>query len=131
MVSKAGLSESAEVALVSQFTQYPKALGMSSAVAGILAIVPGTPFLPFILLSALTGGAAWVTNQRHQKAMRHSADMAAEAEGASAPVAEEPITSALKMDMVRLELGYGLLSMISGEPTSDGTDQSSQTGLSH
>ena len=113
MVSKAGVSQSTERALGHQFTQYPKALGMSSAVAGILAIIPGTPFLPFILLSVLTGGVAWVTDQRHQKAARHAAEMVAGSEGVSSPVAEEPITSALKMDMVRLELGYGLLSMIS------------------
>ncbi|NKD86819.1 flagellar biosynthesis protein FlhA [Haematospirillum sp. 15-248] len=123
MVSKAGLSESTEVALGSQFTQYPKALGMSSAVAGLLAVIPGTPALPFLLLAGITGGAAWFTDHRHHKAAMHAAEMAAQAEREAAPVAEEPISSALRIDMVRLELGYGLLSMISAGGNQRLTDQ--------
>src|SRR6185437_16920457 len=58
MVSKGGLTETMDSALSTQFTQYPKALGMSALLAGSLALLPGTPALPFLLLAAVTGGIA-------------------------------------------------------------------------
>jgi len=124
MVSKAGLSESTEMALGTQFGRYPKALGMSSAVAVALAILPGTPAVPFLLLAAITGGAAFVLDKRRGEQARAEQEVAEkmEQEG-TAPVAEEPISSALKIDQVRLELGYGLLSLISNSGNQRLTDQ--------
>src|SRR5688572_18891190 len=46
LVSKAGVAGSADKALVKQFTGYPKALGMSAAVIGALALLPGMPLIP-------------------------------------------------------------------------------------
>ncbi|MGC2856509.1 flagellar biosynthesis protein FlhA [Novispirillum sp. DQ9] len=124
MVTKAGLTESTDVALGRQFSRYPKALGMSSAVAMSLAVLPGTPMIPFLLLAGLTGSAAFWVDRRHraeaaQKALHDDADTA----GDAAPVAEEPIATALKIDQVRLELGYGLLSMISNTGSHRLTEQ--------
>lgn len=123
MVSKAGLSESTEKALGGQLTQYPKALGMASAVSGLLAVLPGTPALPFLLLAGLTGAAAYYTDRKQTRERMQAAEAAAIAEQQKAPVAEEPIATALRLDMVRLELGYGLLSMISGGGNQRLTDQ--------
>ncbi len=125
MVSKGGLTESTEKALIGQFTSYPKALGMSSGLAVALALLPGTPALPFLVLAAMTGSAAWYLGRKQDKA---AAETAVETEkqaasSATAPVAEEPISEALKIDMIRLELGYGLLAMINGGPNQRLTDQ--------
>ncbi|KAA5605724.1 flagellar biosynthesis protein FlhA [Roseospira marina] len=121
MVAKGGLKESAETTLVDQFTAYPRALGMSAILALALALLPGTPFLPFTLLALAAGGAALWLDQRN----RRQAQVAAEAERPepAAPVAEEPISSALKIDLVRLELGYGLLSLINSPGSTRLTDQ--------
>jgi flagellar biosynthesis protein FlhA len=123
MVSKAGLSESTEMALANQFGRYPKALGMSSVVAVALAILPGTPFLPFMLLATLAGAAAWHLDSKQRQQALREAVVAEQMEQQAPPVAEEPISSALRIDMVRLELGYGLLSMISGNGNQRLTDQ--------
>ena len=49
MVSKGGISETVDSAFTTQFTRYPKALGMSSFLAVALAFLPGTPvFLSLI-----------------------------------------------------------------------------------
>jgi len=104
-----------DAALSTQFTRYPKALGMSSLLAGSLALLPGTPALPFLLLASLTGGIALftsLTNKREEaKVAAHTATEAQK----NVPVAEEPISQAMKIDQVRLELGYGLLSLINNE----------------
>lgn len=123
MVSKAGLTESTEMALAHQFGRYPKALGMSAVVAFALALLPGTPFLPFMLLAVIAGGVAWYldTQQRQQK--HRESQIAEQMEQEAPPAAEEPISTALRIDMVRLELGYGLLSMISSNGNQRLTDQ--------
>ncbi len=115
MVSKGGLSESTDVALGSQFTRYPKALGMSSFLALSLALLPGTPVGPFLFLAFVTGSAAgWVSFQNNRKAAAQ-AELDLTMGDQEAAVAEEPISSAMRIDQVRLELGYGLLSMINND----------------
>jgi flagellar biosynthesis protein FlhA len=115
MVSKGGLKDTMDVAIGTQFTRYPKALGMSSLLAVALALLPGTPVMPFMLLAFVTGGAAaFVTWRNGAKAEKekHVENMKAKQE---VPVQEEPISQAMKIDMVRLELGYGLLSLINND----------------
>jgi flagellar biosynthesis protein FlhA len=114
LVSKAGVAGSADKALTKQFTTYPKALGMASATMAGMALLPGIPTLPFAGLALLAGWLAYVVarEQRRQIAAT-SAKAAAETAAAEAPV-EEPISSALKMDELRVEIGYGLLPLVDG-----------------
>ncbi|MCG8561574.1 MAG: flagellar biosynthesis protein FlhA [Hyphomicrobiales bacterium] len=117
LVSKAGVDGAADKALVSQLSGYPKALGMSSFVMVVMAALPGIPVLPFLGLAAASGTMAWYAG-RHQ-AQEAEAKIAKEA-AAAEPVepAEEPISQALQMDELRLELGYGLLPLIN-DPRGD------------
>src|SRR5437868_14760963 len=55
LVSKAGISGAADKALMAQLSGYPKALGMSGAVMLVMALLPGIPMIPFLMLG---GGAA-------------------------------------------------------------------------
>jgi len=121
MVAKGGLKDSAESTLVAQFKAYPRALGMSSLMAMALALLPGTPFLPFTLLAVLTGTAAFMFDRQARTLVRQEAE--AQPAEPAAPVAEEPISTALKIDLVRLELGYGLLQLINSPTSSRLTDQ--------
>ena len=50
-------------------------------------------------------------------------EAAVAAEAAAAPAVEEPISTALQIDQIRLELGYGLLAMINSEKGQRLTDQ--------
>ena len=120
LVSKAGVQGPADEALWGQLGGYPKALTMSSALLTLMSFVPGMPMIPFMLLGALTGAAAYYISTRKTK------EEAKQAEAAAAPApapAEEPITSALHIDVLRLELGYGLLPMINSEKGPKLTDQ--------
>jgi flagellar biosynthesis protein FlhA len=115
MVSKGGLTETMDSALGKQFTRYPKALGMSSILAIAMALLPGTPAFPFLLLAAGTGAGAIYLTFASQKEEAKAAEANAMQAQNAAPVAEEPISQAMKIDQVRLELGYGLLSLINNE----------------
>ncbi|MBD24987.1 MAG: flagellar biosynthesis protein FlhA [Candidatus Marinimicrobia bacterium] len=112
MVSKGGISETVDSAFTTQFTRYPKALGMSSFLAVALAFLPGTPVFPFLMLAAATGGIAAYITFKNSKDKSKVAELEKLQATTDTPIAEEPISQAMKIDMVRLELGYGLLSLI-------------------
>jgi len=121
LVSKAGVSGAADKALMKQLSGYPQALGMSAGVMLVLALLPGIPMAPFL---ALGGGAAAlaISARKNKRAAAAAAAHAAEAPAAAAAAsaAEEPISTALKIDDLKIELGYALLPLVNGP---DGTDR--------
>ena len=109
VVTKGGMEGTADAALVRQLGSSSKPLAMAAGAAGVLALMPGLPTLPFLALSGLTGGAAWL---RHRNPVQVPADPAQTL--ATAP-AEAPIGDSLRVDAIRLELGYGLLALAGGD----------------
>jgi len=107
LVSKSGVEGSADKALVAQLAMNPIGLGMVSAAAGVIALVPGMPILPFVVISAGAGALAW----RRSKDARAPEKPDVEAKTA-AEAEEEPIATALAIDDIKIELGYGLLALI-------------------
>lgn len=114
LVSKAGVKGAADKALISQLSGYPKALGMSSGVMVVMSLLPGMPMIPFLALGGLAG---WLASQGNKVQKRQEVEkVAAQVEAAKpAPAPEPPITDALKMDDLRIELGYALLPLINSE----------------
>jgi flagellar biosynthesis protein FlhA len=120
LVSKAGSTGSTDKALFKQLSGYPSALALCCVITSVMAVMPGMPFFPFMILSGFTGAMAWKIN-KSQAAIRAEAKAAAIIP--TAPVAEEPISKTLAIDMIRLELGYGLLALINSEAGARLTDQ--------
>jgi len=123
LVSKAGVSGAADKALMGQLSGYPQALGMSAAVMLVLAALPGIPMLPFLALGSGAAALAWKSRARKRAAAvaaEANAAAAPEAAAAAAAAAEEPISAALKIDDLKIELGYALLPLVNGP---DGTDR--------
>ena len=106
LVSKSGVEGSADKALVTQLATNPIGLGMVSAAAGIIALAPGMPVIPFAAISMGAGALAW----RRSKASREPPPAAIEVKATDGE--EEPISTALAIDDVKIELGYGLLTLI-------------------
>lgn len=111
MVSKAGVEGSTDKALMKQLSFYPQSLGMAAAVMGVIALLPGMPTLAFAGLSAGFGSLAW-SSYKKKNADEVVAAVEAEKAKAEAQPKEEPISSALALDLLRIELGYGLLPLI-------------------
>ncbi|MCC0053382.1 MAG: flagellar biosynthesis protein FlhA [Rhodobiaceae bacterium] len=119
LVSKAGVSEDSDTALVTQLSSYPKALGMTSGVMAGLSLLPGIPMLPFLALSAGAGALAWSIDKSRRQQVVEAEQAEIRAAEPAAP-AEEPISAALAIDDIKLEVGYGLLPLVN---SADGEDR--------
>ena len=106
LVSKAGVEGSADKALVTQLATNPISLGMVSAAAGVLAIIPGMPIIPFSLVSIGAGVLAW------RRSKDASQPEAVKISDAPTEAEDEPISQTLAIDEIKIELGYGLLPLI-------------------
>jgi flagellar biosynthesis protein FlhA len=116
LVSKAGVSGAADKALLSQLSSYPKALGMSAAVMMVMSLLPGIPMIPFLILGGGTAALAYTINRRNKLAI---AAETKKTEVAQAAPVEEPMSAALKMDDLKVELGYALLPLVNAPDGSD------------
>lgn len=122
LVSKTNSTGSTDKALFNQLGGYPSALGMSSAMLLILAVIPGMPFIPFASLGGLAGFAAFTLTKQFKD--KNADALAIEQDKNKTPaVAEEPIARSLSIDFIRLELGYALLGLINSEAGQRLTDQ--------
>jgi flagellar biosynthesis protein FlhA len=121
LVSKSSAVGSTDKALFGQLGGYPRALGLSSFMMLALALLPGIPAIPFLLLAGVAGGLAYTTNKSQEAAKAAAAEESKAL--ATAPVSEDPISTALQIDHLRLELGYGLLPMINSKGGQRMTDQ--------
>jgi flagellar biosynthesis protein FlhA len=119
LVTKAGISGSAEKAVLGQLGRSPPAIGITSGLLFFMGIMPGLPAPPFLFLSGVTGYIAWRMMKKMDKEAaplpgvpgRPGAPAVPGAPGEAKPP-EEPVADSLHIDVLRLELGYGLLPLI-------------------
>jgi len=124
LVSKAGVEGAADKAIFEQLSGYPQALGMSSFVLVVMALLPGIPMIPFMMLGGGTGYLAYSIVQKKKKKDANTAAAAiASTEKEEAEPKEETISQTLKIDELRLEIGYGLLPLINDTEGQKLTDQ--------
>ena len=97
LVTKGGTEGTADEALFGQLGGYPKALALSSGVMIIMALLPGIPKIPFLLIAAVAGGGAYFLWRQQEDAVKEADQM--ELAAAEAPPPEEPISSALHIDL--------------------------------
>jgi flagellar biosynthesis protein FlhA len=122
MVSKAGVEGATDKALMGQLSFYPQALAMAAAVMGTVAVLPGMPTLVFGALSGTFGALAFYAYKRKDARVATANAEEAQAKAANQPK-EESIATALALDMLRVELGYGLLPLINDVQGHRITDQ--------
>src|SRR5450432_2857915 len=118
LVAKAGVAGAADKALMKQLSGYPKALGMSGGVMLVLAMLPGIPMLPFLALGGGAAALAFIFDKRIR--LTDAAEARKNAAAAKTEAgAEEPIATALRIDDLKVELGYALLPLVNAPDGSD------------
>jgi flagellar biosynthesis protein FlhA len=117
LVSKAGVSGAADQALLRQLSGYPKALGMSGGAMLIMSLLPGIPMFPFFTLGAGAALLAYFVDKNTRVLAAQEAAKGITA--ASDKPSDEPIATALKMDDLKIEIGYALLPLVNGPSGGD------------
>lgn len=101
--------------VVSQLFVNPRALYIGAAVMAILGMV-GLPTVPFFTIAFLMTGLGWMVSrykQEEQDRERKKAD-----DEASKPQ-KEKIETLLPLDLVELEVGYGLINIVESDQSGD------------
>lgn len=113
VVTKGGTEGAADVTLVRQLGGNPKPLALAAGSAAVLALMPGLPALPFLALAGLAGAGAWFRYRSPIQQQDSDGDAVSLPENTQS--AEAPISDSLRVDLLRLELGFNLLSIASGD----------------
>jgi flagellar biosynthesis protein FlhA len=124
LVAKAGVDEAAETAIAKQLAGSPQALGMVAATAFIAGVLPGMPLIAFWMIGA---GAAYLAYKLWKvgadKQFQTDTDVANAANAPKPEEIDEPIATALTIDELKIELGYGLLALVNDVQGRRITDQ--------
>jgi flagellar biosynthesis protein FlhA len=108
IVTYGASSSGAGLALATQLTRQPRALGMAAAILGGLALLPGLPAIPFLLLGAGVGALGW-RNRTMPKTAAAAARTPAQA-AAAAPAAQ--MKELLQVEPLEVEIGYALIPLV-------------------
>lgn len=93
--------------IASQVFFSPKVLGTASVILLGLGVVPGLPHVAFLLLGGLSGWLAYELNQQAQQP-------SVEVQAAAAKPAE-PTPSVVPLDLMEVQVGYGLIGLVDGD----------------
>jgi flagellar biosynthesis protein FlhA len=88
-------------------------LFIAAGVVGFLGILPGMPHIPFLSLAAAVGGVGYIARQRKSRELQSTAQENEVAQSTATTHESEKIESVLRLDALALEVGYGLIPLVS------------------
>ncbi len=112
--SRSGKNMGAEMA--SQLLFNPRAVGIAGAVIVLLSLVPGLPTLPFMAMGAFLGLMSWIITRYKRETDDNEKKRTDEL---AAGPKKENIENLLPLDMVELEVGYGLINVVESDQSGD------------
>ena len=108
LLSRGGTKGAADKDILRQLGQHPAALGTVAVLMALFALVPGLPFVPFMIGAALLGGAAWM--RRRTQATEAAAEMTGVA--LVEPPRARSMGDMLDIDDIHVEFSPELVSMV-------------------
>jgi flagellar biosynthesis protein FlhA len=108
LLARGGATGSTDLAIVDQLGRHPAALATVGVLMGLFSLVPGLPFLPFLVGSVVLCGAAFVRSRTLQ-----AANKAAVPEPASKlPPKPRSMGDTLDLDDIHVEFAPDLVDMV-------------------
>ncbi len=116
LVSRAASDSSMGREFMRQFAVHPEVLGVTSVIVFAFAFIPGLPTAPFLVLSTGIGGLAYlaykeIRPKEEKRALEEKVAKEKAAEG-PAPGSQEEMEKLLSLDLIALEVGYGLIPLL-------------------
>jgi flagellar biosynthesis protein FlhA len=102
--------------VTSQLLVNPRAIYITAGVLAVLALIPGLPTIPFVGMAAALGGFAWIISEYKKESVTNEKN---KAEALLTAPKKENVESMLPLDMVELEVGYGLISVVDSSKSGD------------
>ena len=118
LVSRAASEAKMGEEFLAQLTFNAKALKLVSAVLVVFALVPGLPTLPFLILAAMmfvAGKLASNDEEEGDNAQGQGKGKSKAAKGSGTADTPEEVQALLPLDMLELEVGYGLIPLVDEE----------------
>jgi flagellar biosynthesis protein FlhA len=114
LVSKAANEASLGDEIGAQVLGDPRVLTIVATMLGVLGLVPGLPKVPFFMLAAALGTAAYYANTQVAVRALEAAGggVAGPIQDADAPKGPENVMNLLSVDPMELEIGYRLIPLV-------------------
>lgn len=109
LLARGGATGPTDLALAAQLGRHPSALATVAVLMGLFALVPGMPFLPFMLGALTLGGCAFVAAKSAKEAL--AADVISNTPKESAP-AKASMGDMLDLDDIHVEFSVDLVDMV-------------------
>ncbi|MFQ6615061.1 MAG: flagellar biosynthesis protein FlhA, partial [Fidelibacterota bacterium] len=107
IITRATSESSLGTDITHQVTRRPRVVFITALILGLLGLVPGMPFFPFLIMASLmAGGGYFVQNTL----MLEAKELASQEEEVTE--VEEKIEEYLHPDPFEVEIGYGLIPMV-------------------
>lgn len=98
-----------------QLLNNPRPLYIAAGVLTFLGILPGMPHIAFLMLAAGVGGVAYLSTQQASQNAEEEAQKLLLEQQTETKKEPEKIESLLKVDALSLEVGYGLIGLVSAD----------------
>jgi flagellar biosynthesis protein FlhA len=108
LLARGGATGATDLALISQMGRYPAALGTVSLLLVVFALMPGLPFVPFVLGSILLGTAAFYVHRQQERPISTNASSQMDL----SPIAPRPMGDVLEVDDIHVEFAPDLVNMV-------------------
>ncbi|HNJ42671.1 MAG TPA: flagellar biosynthesis protein FlhA, partial [Acidobacteriota bacterium] len=95
----------------------PRPLYITAGVLAMLGILPGMPHVAFLTLALTVSGIGFLSSEYQQKILEKEALQSAQLAQEAAAEPSEPIEALTKLDVLALEIGYGLIPLVSSNPS--------------
>ncbi|MDX8405930.1 MAG: flagellar biosynthesis protein FlhA [Mariprofundus sp.] len=112
IITRASSNKSLPIELKAQFTAHPKVHWVTAGALILMSLVPGLPFIPFLILALGLAASGYYLYLGQQEKIVAAA--AKEVTPVAEPMTEESLDDLLVEDPIRLEIGYGLIDMVEG-----------------
>jgi len=109
IVTRAGADSSLGDEITSQILIQPKAIAVASGVLFGFGLVPGLPTIPFMILSAVTGGLAYTIFRSLKESARIEEESKVQEEKA---IPSDQFDALPPLDTLAIEVGYGLIPLV-------------------
>ncbi len=107
LLARGGATGATDLAIVDQLGRHPAALGTVAMLMALFALVPGLPFIPFILGAGALGACAWIVSRRTDEAAQSDAPVATDAAAVTTSMGDM-----LDFDDIHVEFAPDLVEMV-------------------